>query len=421
MSTLSDLRSTLDEHAESVADAEATARLSAVHHRVAVVRRRRRAVGTGAVALAMVAGVAVALWPRSAQEPTPAGPVVLGQRAPSTLHSLGYTYDATGHAQVVHGRGTVVVAESPKPQLLTWTTVRTATVTFELNGEVHRTTVSHFRDFLWLPGGVANRVHVDAGRADVGIATYAVAARAPAGYTRAGVTYRRVVAGADLLAAKIGDEGESSVTTTFLVPKGSTSVGVMCSELPHGDVVNLSFDGHGAVSSTTCDGDSTFDPGSAAYPHDHVGRPGHTVRVRVWISRGFHDHTPVPAGSIPGLRVGVGVYGPVAQRSLGGSPVPLEIEDEGRLWQLATTASQRTSTRLRVGPAPVDRVASLVWRTHGHTRMTFGVESQTPEGSSSTGGPGGMSDLWVPAGSAVQASASQGSGRYGIACYERTD
>lgn len=46
--TLSDLRDTLDAHAEQVPDGEAVARTAAVRHRVSVVRRRR-AVGGGAM------------------------------------------------------------------------------------------------------------------------------------------------------------------------------------------------------------------------------------------------------------------------------------------------------------------------------------------------------------------------------------
>jgi hypothetical protein len=423
MNTLTELRRTLDEHAAQLpegADPASVARTAAVHHRVAEVRRRRRALGTGALALVLVAGVATAIWPRNSQ-PGPAGPVVLGQHAPATLHSVGYTFEATGSSHVVHGRGTYVVPSSRTPQLLTWTTDRPTTVRFSLNDEVRRTRVTGFRDFLWLPAGIANKVHVVASGADVGLATYAVGGHAPAGYTKAGVTYRDVVAGAPLLAARIGDEGESSVTTTFTVPRGATSIGIMCARLPHGDVVNLSVDGDGALSAGACDSDGTFDPGSVAYPRGHVGKPGQTVRVRVWVSRGFHDQTPLAAGSVPGLTVGVGVYGPVAQQRVAGVPVPVVIEDDGHLWRLATSRSQHTGSPVSVPAADVDRVAAAVWRTHGHTMVSFGVQSQTPEGSSSPGGQGGMSDLWVPAGSSVHASVSRGTGVLGIAVYERAD
>ena len=96
MNTLSDLRRTLDQHAGDVADPAAVARAAAVHHRVAVVRRRRRAVGAGVLALVVAAGVTTAVWPRGSQEPAPAAPVVLGQRAPTTIGSLGYTYRTDG-------------------------------------------------------------------------------------------------------------------------------------------------------------------------------------------------------------------------------------------------------------------------------------------------------------------------------------
>src|SRR4029079_8892128 len=99
MTSLTDLRSTLDEHAETVGDTETIARLSAVHHRVAAVRRRRRAVGAAGLAdvVAVVGGAALSTRPdRDAQ---PVGPVVLGQRAPGLMTSLGYTYRATGESE----------------------------------------------------------------------------------------------------------------------------------------------------------------------------------------------------------------------------------------------------------------------------------------------------------------------------------
>jgi hypothetical protein len=422
MNTLEDLRETLGRHADDVADPAAVARTAAVHHRVAVVRRRRRTVGTGAVALALVAGAAVAVWPRSAREPAPAGPVVLGQRAPATLGSLGYTYDATGRSQVVHGSGTVVVPRSRTPQLLSWTTDRPATVTFVLPGhEVHRTRVTGFGDFLLLPAGVESRVRVRAAGTEVGVATYALGDRAPAGVTGDGLTYRKVVAGTHLLAARFGEPGATSVTLSYRATGGPVSVGVMCTALPHGAVVNVSFDRDGAVSAGACDSDGTFDPGASSLSQLRPGHRGQTVEVRAWLSPGFHDSTPLAAGSVAGLRLGLGVYGPVAQRPLGGTRVPTVVESGGHTWRLVGRTTHATDAPLRVPGAPVDRIATLAWHTHGHTVLTFGVDGETPTGSSSTGGSGALPDLWVPAGAEVRASASKGHGSYGIATYERVD
>ena len=84
MNTLTDLRRTLDQHADDVADPTAVVRTAAVHHRVAVARRRRRTVGTGVVAGVLVAVAAVVVWPRVSSDPVPAAPVLLGEKAPTT-------------------------------------------------------------------------------------------------------------------------------------------------------------------------------------------------------------------------------------------------------------------------------------------------------------------------------------------------
>ena len=72
MSTLADLRRTLDQHAADVSDSEVVARTASIHHRVTVVRRRRRAVAAGAVSLPLLAAVAATVLPRATTQPRPA-------------------------------------------------------------------------------------------------------------------------------------------------------------------------------------------------------------------------------------------------------------------------------------------------------------------------------------------------------------
>jgi hypothetical protein len=143
--------------------------------------------------------------------------------------------------------------------------------------------------------------------------------------------------------------------------------------------------------------------------------------VRAWVSTGFHDATPIPPGSVPGLRVGVGVYGAVAQERVAGANVPTVVESRGHMWRLTTTAATTTGAPVHPPAAAADRIASVVWRTHGHTRVTVRAGSQTPTGSSSPGGGGALPDLWVPAGAALRASVTGGTGSVGVAFYERTD
>ena len=115
MNTLSDLRSTLGEHAEQVPDGEAVARTAAVRHRVSVVRRRRRAVGAGVLSLALLVGGAATLANRGHSDALPSAPTVLGVQAPTTMTSLGYTYRTDGHVRGLRPDRLLEVDRSDQP------------------------------------------------------------------------------------------------------------------------------------------------------------------------------------------------------------------------------------------------------------------------------------------------------------------
>lgn len=72
MSTLNELRATLEEHAESIHDTEGVTRAASVRQRARVVRRRRVAAVAAAAAVVVVAGVAVAGRLDADPEPVPA-------------------------------------------------------------------------------------------------------------------------------------------------------------------------------------------------------------------------------------------------------------------------------------------------------------------------------------------------------------
>lgn len=418
MNTITDLRRTLDRHAGDLPDPAAVARTLAVHHRIAAVRRRRRAAGTGLLAAAVVAGAALVAWPRS-DDAAPAGPVVLGERAPGSIRSLGYAFDATGRTQVVDGSGTIRLAASETPRLLSWTLRGATSVRFTMPGpEVHLTDATRFGDFLYVPAGQAETVRVQVARGSVGIATYALSDRVtPAGYTRAGVTYRATVAGVHLLAAAVADPGRTSVTTSFVVPDGSVSLGVMCTNLPRGYVVNVSYGNGGPVSSSGCDSDGTFDPGASSFTESRVRHPGRTVRLRAWISRGFHDTARVPDGSVPHLTLGVGAYGPVPERRVDGVGVPVEIESQGHTWRLDGSILTTDRGALTVPPAAHDRLATVVSRSPGRTRLSVRYGQQT---TGSLGrGSGALPGLWLAAGDRLRASLGNAPGSIAVALYTR--
>jgi hypothetical protein len=420
MNTLTDLRHTLDQHADDVAD-PTVARTAAVHHRVAVVRRRRRAVGTGALALAVVAGVATAVWPRGSTGAGPAAPIVLGQRAPATIGSLGYTYRTDGHGETFGRSGSVKVSASTKPQLFSWTTDASDSVQVTTpGGDVVHSAKTDFRDFVVIQPGESGKLSVRVPRGRVGLASYALTDAAPAGYTKAGTTYRQEVAGVPLVAARIGDPGQAELRTSFAATGGQVSVQDMCSGLPKGDVVNVSIDHEGRLSGG-CDSLGTFDPGAGGGYVMHAGHVGRRVQVRVWASAGYHSTAPLPASSVPALRIGISFYGPVVQRRIAGNFVATIVEHGGHTWRL-TSVHPSDGAPIRLPAATRDRVAAMTWRTHGHTVVYFGAgSSKAPEGGSFAGGRAGLPDLWVPAGSPVRAYLHRGNGTFGVALYERVD
>lgn len=424
MNTLDDLRETLGRHAEDVAGPTDVARSAAVHHRVAVVRRRRRAVGTGVLAAAVIAGSAVVAWPRSDPDAAPAGPVVLGERAPGSFRSLGYAFDATGSSQVIHGTGRIRFAASDTPRLISWTLHGTRQARFTMPGpEEHTTSVTHFRDFLFVPAGETGPILVGARGGTVGVATYALSSRVtPAGYTRDGVTYRRSVGGTQLLAARIAD-GTTDLSTTYTTPGGPVDIKTMCTRLPQGYAVNVSLNGHGFVSSGgSCDADATFDPGAGGYTEFDQVKPGRTMVVRAWISRSMRDQTPVPPADLPHVRLGIGVYGPVDLVHVGGYAVPRTIEAEGHTWTTADVDQGSSGRTLRLGAAGRDRMAMVPWHSITRSVVSFSAgRDMGSRGETMAHGRGALNDLWVPAGSPVRVRMTTGEGTFGVVLYERVD
>jgi hypothetical protein len=208
--------------------------------------------------------------------------------------------------------------------------------------------------------------------------------------------------------------------SSFVAPRGWIGIGVMCSDLPKGYVLNVSINGDGRTSGESCDSDGSFDPGVGIGASFSMQHPGKLMRVRSWISTGLDDPTPLAAGSVADLRIGVGVYGPLPQRRVSGITVPTVVERDGHTWRFGEWRSS-TGAPIDLPAFPHDRVAAMMWRTHGHTEVTFGAgPDQTPMGGSFDGG-GGLPGLWVPAGAPVRATLDHGRGTFLVALYERAD
>ena len=419
MNTLSDLRSTLGEHAEQVPHGEAVARTAAVRHRVSVVRRRRRAVGAGVLSVALLAGGAAALANRGHSDALPSAPTILGVKAPTTMTSLGYTYRTDGSSHTVEDHGTIQIDESTRPRLVTWTTDRPTTVRLQLPDlQLWTSSVSGFHDSVVIPPGRGGTldVRVDAGQ--VGLAMYDVTDAQPPGVTRDGITFRDTVAGAPLLTAAIGAEGQRVVRTSFVGVRGQVTIAVLCAGLPSDSLVHVTM--AGAENTAGC-GDTVFDPGS-----DVVGRLPSAMPDRLFRSgsgpptRG--PTSPCPRARSDGVRIGVGLYGPVESRQVSGAGVDQTIEYGGHTWRLAAL-HRSDGSPIKVSRRPRPTVAQVVMKTIvGKPTYLHFTATEAPDQSFGASGQGaGVSGpYWVPADAVVRASRST-PGAFGVAIYTRTD
>ncbi|WP_109506774.1 hypothetical protein [Nocardioides speluncae] len=366
-----DLRDTLASHAAFDDDA-LTARVVGVRERVRVVRRRRAAVGGTVAAVLAIGAVGLAL-PNLTNDAAPASRDLAGHTAPATLESLGYTYS---FERGVEGDGEVVITvpKSDEPSLITWATQGgddRVIVRSDGGEDPYRSSRADFTDFTMTGPSDSAMEYTLTGDGPIGVAVYQPAAdQAPAGVTKDDFTYRDQVDGGTLLAAEIGDAGDSELDLTFTMPTGGLTISTLC-ETSRPRMVSVSFNGSGGVA-TSCQVHEGRDAGSASrWGPDEVAdksgrtiRAGEKVRVRVWVSDRRSPSRKLAEDD--SVRLGVGIYS-LPQVSVAGFSVDEFVEFDGHLWRLAERevgAVGSDRVRLRVaGRAP--RVVSFVARNTG--------------------------------------------------------
>ena len=413
--SLQELRDSLDQHSHDLADHAAAARSAAVRRRVGVVRKRRRATAAGGLVLTLLVGAGVALGLRPAAAPV--GPMALGQRAPLTMQSLDYTYRATGEVHTYTDRGTLAVEPQPEPRLVSWTTDGADAVTFRLlDGRVLRSAAAPFGDFVYLPAGQGGRLQVSAPDHRVALVDYALTGSRPAGVTQDGITFRRTVAGQDLLVGAIGDEGQGSLSTSYTAPSGPVSMSVLALGLPRGAWLHVLVNDRDRVISRGADDD--FDPGASSRSTFRVGTEGMAVPVRLLVTDGVRSMTPY-AGDLGGVRIGVGVYD--------GRPTG-EIEQDGHTWVRDDATSAAHGDPLGFDFQDMDtfghldspRLLSLTWESGSDlTAFRIRVDGRTVS-TARFEGPGRASSggYWVPAGTRqVRVEWARGTGHLSAVLY----
>jgi hypothetical protein len=420
MNTLSDLRSTLDEHAEQVPDGEGVARAAAVRHRVSVVRRRRRAVGAGVLSLALLVGGAATLADRGHHsDALPSAPSVLGVKAPTTMTSLGYTYRTDGSSDVISGQGSVDVERSTEPRLVSWTTDRSATVRLKLpDGEYWTSTTSDFHDFVVIPPGDGGTLRVSTTAGRVGLASYDVTD--PQGELVGDFgDFRREVAGLRLVGGLVSHTKKVSGWSRLTGASGMVKVSVLCTGAPPGSMIHISLAGSELTSG--CDTPS-FDPGSNVIGSTSTGHLGRFGRFRAWVS-GPDGSKPLVTGTDDRVEMGVGLYGPEDSTQVGGGPMDRTIEYGGHTWRLAgTRQSSGSPLRFRVDPESPAIVEVGMRITSSKPTYLHLLASGMPLQESGFSGKGGGASgpYWAPAGADVRVTRST-PGALGVGIYTRTD
>lgn len=342
MSTIHDLRATLDREAATVHETTgvtATDRVSAVRGRARVVRRRRAAGGALAVAV-VVGAVAVSIGPPEANDPPVAERTVLGLDAPPVVSAQGWTYrfqDARGEAS--SDRVDVSVDGTDAGVLVTWaTTGAEQAVEVLLDGETYWTSeTADFADHVVVPEGFAGRVSVTGEEPGVVVATYAVdGSRLPAGPDGAGVVLRETTGDRTLIAGEVAAAGATELAVDYVVPARAVELAWSCDGLPSGAAVHLQLaDGDGDVTIDSCQraADPALDQ-VLSLPGGRTLSEGDEEQARIWVTDGM-DGPRLDPEDHPGARLALGVYAPGADRvDVVAGEEPVVVESYGHTWRV---------------------------------------------------------------------------------------
>jgi hypothetical protein len=425
MSTLDDLRTTLDRHASGLPDDHLSVRTGAVRERVRVVRRRRRAgvAGALAVVLATVGGVVLGLGGGD----RPGDRELAGSTAPATLQSLGYTYS---FERGVEGSGsaTVRLAASDRPRLVSWATSGRDRVLVDGPYDRHDAVSGDFADFQLVPEGdpATVKVTVD-GVGTVGLAVYELTDAAPPGVTVDGITYRDQVGDQRLVGAAIGRAGETTTSTRVQIVPGHVRVKYLCGAASGNVYVHLEIAGEeqGALGGSGACDRSALDPGASGTFTNlrltEFGAVGDTVPVTVRLTVG--DRARAFPVDDPDARVGFGLYRSGQRVRVAGGLQDVVVEEGGHTYQELVAQDVRTrSTEISGLPARRRLLFSLTYASNGIRSVVVRHGGRTMrDGGTSRGATMGILSRGLGGAAVVTFRADDPSDHVGLTVYEQVD
>ena len=346
MSTLHDLRATLDRHADGLDDTARLERAAAVRGRVRVARRRRAA-ATGVAATVVVAGVGAVASIQAPRAPEVVAPTVVGVAVPEEIAVHDFPYELSGRDPFGGGvdRLRLDAGDEWRAVSLVGSGLGSGSATLYVDGSAVA------RVFAGDPIGVPVPVppsdvdvvlrvdlHDTPAGARAGVATYDATGGLAPGVDNGTAVFRDTVAGNRLLAAEFSEQGDASATLSFRSGTSTTMVTSYCRTEEKGLWLQVVLDGD--LTSRGACGDSP-DPdafGSSFSGGDTTDGP-HTVEARV--TRGDQGEV-VPDAAV---ELGVAAYesGPTVR--VAGIDVTEVVEHAGRTWRLDV---DQTGVRLEI-------------------------------------------------------------------------
>ncbi|ANH37514.1 hypothetical protein I601_1072 [Nocardioides dokdonensis FR1436] len=348
MSTVDDLRSTLEDHAHGVQDPGATPRVVAVHERVRGLRRRRRTTAGALAAVVALAGVGIGVQVlgdrQTGPEPAGAPRTLADQEVPATVTILGRGYEYVEGIDLDTDERVATVrlprSDGPRAVSLAASGLGEGAATLELyDSGVARAVGAGSLESPVPVGAEAARLRVVlegvAPDAEVGLAVYERADEGPTGVVAPNGTthFRDEVAGNPLIAGAFAEPGASELEMSFELDRPTVvRFATTCASPTKGVWVQFDIDDQPGWSRGACGDEGVEDAsgswGSMADPLE----PGtHTVRAR--LTRGA-EGDPVED---PAAVLGVGAYGEPETVQRSGLSVDVVVEHDGRLWRLDET------------------------------------------------------------------------------------
>lgn len=346
MSTLRDLRETLEQHADGLDDTQRYVRPVAVRERIRVVRRRRAtAAGAAAALVVAVATTAVGTWGGD-REVQPAGPAVVGIDVPQQITVQGFPYELTTTPDLsADPETTLAEADEDRAVSLVARDLGTGSATLFVNDEA----VARVRgdEELAAPVPVYDiastlRVRLDGASegARVGLAVYAETGALAPGVDNGQVVFPDLPPTRDLLAGAFSEPGESA-SVTVEAALGELRFTDYCRTGTAGLVVHLSVDGEETTQGPCDVGERESLLASSGTSSFTDGGPVREHVVRAYVTRGADG----PEVADPDTEVGLGVYRLPAQRRVLGMGVDETVTWDSRTWVLDRVVDQPEAGR----------------------------------------------------------------------------